>query len=441
MKTIRVTGFMLCILFAFILLPFSSSGETRMPNDPLVYVIPVEQTVERGLFKFLERGFEEAIQEGADHIVLDIHTPGGAVDSANDIAKLMGRTDIPITAYVNTDAISAGAYISLNADYIVMAPNARMGSAGIIDGAGNAADQKMQQYWLSSMQTAAELNDRDPKYAIAMASEYDLPEFGTGEFLTINASQALEIEYSEATVQNFDEVLAFIGLEDAHVTNMEVSFAEQIARFVTHPVVIPILLSIGSLGLVLELYSPGFGVPGIMGISALLLFFFGHTIAGFAGMEAILLFVVGVILILIEIFIAGFGLFGILGIISILAGMLMGGYSTAHMLISIVIAIVVTAVAAIILFRYFGDKGPWRKVVLQAATTAEEGYISNVTRNDLIGGIGEALTPLRPSGTAQIGEEFLDVVTEGRYIEQGTKVQVVKTSGSRIVVREKKSEI
>ena len=155
----------------------------------------------------------------------------------------------------------------LNADYIVMAPNARMGSAGIIDGAGNAADQKMQQYWLSSMQTAAELNDRDPKYAIAMASEYDLPEFGTGEFLTINASQALEIEYSEATVQNFDEVLAFIGLEDAHVTNMEVSFAEQIARFVTHPVVIPILLSIGSLGLVLELYSPGFGVPGIMAIT------------------------------------------------------------------------------------------------------------------------------------------------------------------------------
>ncbi|WP_413380130.1 NfeD family protein [Alkalihalobacillus sp. 1P02AB] len=442
-RYVRMTGSLLCILFAFVLLPLTSSGETRSPNDPVVYYIPVEQTVERGLLAFLERGFSEAIEEGADHIILDIHTPGGAVDAANDIAKLMGNTDIPITAYVNTDAISAGAYIALNADNIVMAPTGSMGSAGVIDGAGNAAEEKTQSYWLSRMQAAAELNDRDPLYALAMAdNRYDLPELGSGpgEFLTLNAQEAMDVEYAEAIVNNRSEILEFLELEGAHEIQMEVTVAEQIARIVTHPVVIPILLSIGSLGLVLELYSPGFGIPGIMGISALLLFFFGHMIAGFAGMESMLLFIVGVILILIEIFLVGFGLFGILGIIAILAGMLLGSYSTAWMLISIVIAIIVTGVASVILFRYFGDKGPWKKIVLNTATTSDAGYITNETRNDLIGVKGEAITPLRPSGTAVIGNEYLDVVTEGRYIGQGSNVIVVKAAGSRIVVREQKED-
>ncbi|WP_017728396.1 SDH family Clp fold serine proteinase, partial [Halalkalibacterium ligniniphilum] len=180
-RNARMLGFIACILIAFLLLPFQllAQGEMRTLDQSLVYYIPVEQEVERGLEAFLQRSITSAVEEGADHIVLEINTPGGRVDAANNMANIMRNTEIPITAYVTNDAISAGAYIALNADQIVMAPGATMGSAAVIDGAGNAADEKTQSYWLAEMSAAAELNDRDPKYALAMADRsIEIPELG-----------------------------------------------------------------------------------------------------------------------------------------------------------------------------------------------------------------------------------------------------------------------
>ena len=441
-KQKRILIFLSFIAWAIIIIPLQSNvyGEGR---TPLVYYIPVEQAVERGLEAFINRSINSAIEEGADHIVLEINTPGGAVNAAGNIASILRGTKIPITAYVTKEAISAGAYISLNADQIVMAPGTTMGSAAVIDSAGNAAEEKTQSYWLSEMRASAELNNRDPIYALAMAdAQVDLPEYGAekGRLLTLTASQALEVGYAEAIAVDRSELLSFLGLENAREQEMEVTFAEQLARFVTHPIVIPILLSIGSLGLVLELYSPGFGIPGIMGLSALLLFFFGHLFAGFAGLESIILFVVGIVLILIEIFIPGFGIFGVLGIGSIIGSMVLASYSTVNMLISILIAVVVTTIVSILVFKYFGYRGPMKKMVFTGATTTEEGYISNVTRAELIGQYGETITPLRPAGSAVFGHERLDVVSEGGYIEQGKKIKVVYTYGSRVVVREVKEQ-
>jgi membrane-bound serine protease (ClpP class) len=416
-----------------------AQGEFRTSDQPLVYYIPVEQEVERGLEAFLQRSLDSAVEEGADHIVLEINTPGGRVDAAGNMARALRETDIPITAYVIDQALSAGAYIALNADEIVMAPGSTMGSAAVIDSAGNAADEKAQSYWLAEMRNAAEHNGRDPKYALAMADRsIEIPELDISneELLTLTASQALEVNYAEAIVSNRAELLEHLQIDNAFEQEMEVSFAEKLARFVTNPLIIPILLSIGSLGLVLELYSPGFGVPGIMGISALLLFFFGHLIAGFAGYEAMILFIAGFLLILIEVFMPGFGIFGILGIAGMIGGMLLASFSTAWMLVSLGISAVVTTVVAIITFRYFGSRGPWKKMILTESTSSEKGYITNETRQELVGLIGQSLTPLRPSGSGLFGEERLDVVSEGGYIEQGRKIKVVSTSGSRIVVRE-----
>ncbi|GAE33392.1 NfeD family protein [Halalkalibacter akibai] len=429
-------------VLAFLLIPIQLLVHSERDTEgPIVYYIPVEQTVERGLEAFLTRSFSTAVEDGATHIVLEMDTPGGAVDAAGNIATLIQETDIPIITFVKSKAISAGAYIALNTSEIVMAPGATMGSAAVIDGAGNAAEEKTQSYWLSEMRSAAELNGRDPQYALAMAdNRIDLPELGApeGELLTLTAQQALQVEYAEAIASNRAELLNHLGLEDAVEKEMEVSFSEQIARFVTHPVVIPILLSIGSLGLVLELYSPGFGVPGIMGISALLLFFFGHMFAGFAGWESMILFVIGFILIMVEIFVPGFGIFGLLGIASVIGGMLLASFSTASMIIYIAIALVITTVVAIFIFKYFGNRGPMRKIIHTDSTSTEKGYISNVTRAELVGQIGETLTPLRPSGSVVFGHERLDVVSEGGYIGQGKRVEVIYTSGSRIVVREAK---
>lgn len=266
-------------LLACVLLPFQVLANQADSKNASIYVIPIEQTVERGLEAFLERSFSEAEENGADHIILNINTPGGAVDAAGHIANIINSTDIPVTAFINSEAISAGAYIALNADEIIMVPNGQIGSAGVIDGAGNAAEEKTQSLWISRMKTAASEHGpeggRNPDYAEAMANaEFDVEGFPSG-YLTLNAKQAYEVGYAEAIKDDLAGVLDYLGYdeEEVHVTEANVSIAEQIARFVTNPIVIPILLSIGSLGLIMELYSPGFGIPGTMGISALLLFF------------------------------------------------------------------------------------------------------------------------------------------------------------------------
>lgn len=436
-RLLRRLFFLSLILCAVVGLFLQPKVQSQTNNH--VYFIPVEQAVERGLEAFLRRALSTAVEEGANHIVLEIDTPGGLVDAATEIASLIRNTEVPITAYVVGKAWSAGAYIALNADQIVMAPGTSMGSAAVVDSAGNAAEDKMQSAWLATLEEAAKLNGRDPIFARAMADKtVDLPEYraGAGYLLTLTSGEAIEVGYAEATAVDRTELLAYLELGNATITDLEVSFAEKIARFVTHPVIIPILLSIGSLGLVLELYSPGFGIPGIMGISALFLFFFGHLVAGFAGFETIILFVGGILLIIIEIFFPGFGIFGILGIAAIIGSMVLASYSTVNILLSILIAVVITAIFSVFFFKYFGYKGPLKKMVLTYSTSSNEGYLSNVTREELVGKIGYAQTVLRPSGTAIFDDERLDVVSEGGFIGQGNKVKIVSTQGSRIVVRE-----
>lgn len=405
----------------------------------LVYIVPIEKEVERGLEAFLERSTTEAKEAGANHIIFEIDTPGGRVDSANKIGSLLQSLEIPTTAYIVNEALSAGSYIALNSDYIYMNPNATMGASGVITADGNAADKKAQSAWIAAMKSAAESKGRDPLYAMAMADpDIDLPEYGApkGEFLTLTPSEAVEVEYAEDIVQNRVELLHELNLSNATIVETETTFAEEVARFVTHPVVIPILLSIASLGLVLELYSPGFGLPGILGLISLLLFFYGHVIAGLAGMEAIILFVLGIVLIILEFFVPG-GILGLLGAAAIIGSLFIAGYDLAHMSLSVAIAFIVAIVAGIILFKWIGtERGILKKLILRDRTTSDLGYVSNVERKDLIGKKGITLTPLRPSGTILMADERLDVVSDGAFIEKDKQVQVIHVEGMKIVVRE-----
>jgi membrane-bound serine protease (ClpP class) len=402
-----------------------------------VTFIPVEHEVERGLEAFLERNIKNAEEDGTDHIVLEIYTPGGRVDAALHIAKIMRETDIPITAYIVKNAFSAGAYIALNADQIVMKPSTTIGSAAVIDGQGNTAGQKAESAWKAEMLAAAELNDRNPLYAEAMVDpDIEIPELHLKkeQLLTLTASEALKVGYAEKIAEDRQELLAFLNLEDAKIQDSEPTFADKIARFVTNPVVVPILLSLGSLGLVLELYTPGFGIAGSIGALSLLLFFYGHMIAGLAGWEAILLFVIGFVLIIMELFLPG-GIIGILGVIAMLTGLILAGGSLKGILIAIAIAIVVTIIGSYFFIRSFGYNGPLKRLVLFDSTSSEKGYLSHNERVDLNGRIGITYTPLRPSGSVKIDDEYFDVVSEGSFIGKGEKVKIVKVSGGRIVVR------
>ena len=414
-------------------------AENTTNEDEIVYVIPVENEVERGLEAFLVRSTDEAIEAGADHIIFEIDTPGGRVDSAGQIGKLLQEIDIPTTAFIENEALSAGSYIALNSNTIYMKPNATMGASGVITSDGNAADKKAQSAWVAAMKSAAEAQDRDPLYAIAMADEsIDLPEYGApkGEFLTLSSKDAVEVSYAEGIVQNRTALLAELDLQNATLKEMETSIAEEIARFVTSPIVIPILLSVASLGLIVELYTPGFGVAGTMGLVALVLFFYGHIIAGLAGMETVILLITGIIFIILEFFVPG-GILGIIGVCAIVVSLFMSGYDLTHMGLSILVAIIVGIMAFVILYRRAdAEKGIFRKIILQDRTMTEEGYISTNVRGDLIGREGLSLTTLRPSGIAEVDGERVDVVTEGAYIEEGKKIKVIAVEGMRIIVRE-----
>lgn len=413
--------------------------EVEQGEGNLVYVIPVKKEVERGLESFLIRSTTEAMEAGANHIIFEIDTPGGVVDAAGDIATLIQSLQMPTTSYVVNKALSAGSYIALHTDNIYMTPHATMGASGIITGDGNAADKKAQSAWYAAMKAAADSSGRDPQFAMAMADpDIDLPEYGApkGKFLTLDPSLALEVGYAEGIVQNRVELLHELGLDNATIVETKPTAAEEVARFLTSPIVIPILLSVASLGLIVELYSPGFGVAGTMGLVALVLFFYGHIIAGLAGMEAVILLLLGIVLIITEFFVTG-GILGLLGVGSVIGSLFLAGYDLGHMSLSIAIAFVVAIVVAVVLFKSIGmEKGFFRHIILRDRTSTELGYVSTVNRLELIGLEGVTVTQLRPAGTALLDQERIDVVSEGDFVESGKQVKVVKVEGMRVVVRE-----
>ncbi|MER2089654.1 MAG: nodulation protein NfeD [Sporosarcina sp.] len=404
-----------------------------------VYKVPIEDVVEKGLYAFLQRSFSEAEKAGAKAIILEIDTPGGFTDAAGKIAKLIDETDLKVIAYINDNALSAGAYLALHADEIYMSPNGLIGAAQVIDSSGNAADVKAHSAWVASMRNAAKSSKRNPLYAEAMANpKIDLSDYraGVGDLLTLTADEAKKVEYSEGTVTSLKELLKETGLENTEIISTNETFSESIARFITHPVVVPILLSIAGLGFVLELYSPGFGVAGTMAASSLVLFFYGHLIAGFAGYETIILFLLGAVLVVAEIFLPH-GIAGVIGSLAIIGSIIMAGGNPMYMAISVLIAVAIAITGMVIIMKFFGKKlHLLNKVVLMDTTDTQSGYVSNVNRVELLGRVAKTSTALRPSGAIELDGERIDVVSEGSYIAKGISVIIVKVEGSRIVVRE-----
>lgn len=432
-KIIKILG-----LLVMMLALFSPTMSTEAKNTT-VYKVPVTKEVEKGMYAFLKRSIEEAEEANADLILLDMHTPGGFVDAAGSIAKLIDTTDIRIITYINDDALSAGAFLALYADEIYMSPRGRIGAAQVITSDGNAADTKADSAWLSAMENAAESSGKNPEYARAMADPtVDLSKYGAkeGKLLTLTASQAKEVGYSAGTFDSVESLLEELGFSDAKIVTTKETLSESIARFVTNPIVVPILLSVAGLGLVVELYSPGFGIAGSMSITSLLLFFYGHLIAGLAGYETLILFIIGVVLLIVEIFVAG-GIAGFIGLAAVIGSIILAGANPLFMSLSVLTAIAIATIGAVILIKFFGKKlHLLNRLVLMDATDTESGYVSNVSRLELVGQEGLTLTVLRPSGTVELADERIDVVSEGGYIDQGKHVKIIKVEGSRIVVRE-----
>ncbi|MFD0958634.1 NfeD family protein [Paenibacillus chungangensis] len=424
---------------------FAQAAEGGDDAGPAVFVIPVKHTVERGMYAFLKRAFKEAEESRATHVILVVNTLGGQVDSASNIGELIRTSGIPTTAYVEGKAVSAGTYIALNADHIVMQPGSTIGAAAVVNGSTGEMIQnpKVVSFWVSQMTEAAKMNDRDPAIAAAMvdvqATVALKDQIGrdkqAGEILSLSHSEAIQVGYSDYTASSVREVADWLGLSQRTLIEVQPTIAEEVARFLVHPIVSTVLLIIGIAGIAIELLVPGFGVPGIMGVLAMGLFFFGSYVSGFAGMESVVLFVLGIVLLFVEIFIPSFGILGLLGSTSLVAGVIIAAPDPRSGILSLAIAFVAALVIVVLFARTHRGRGVWNKFILRDKLTTEEGYLSAASKELLIGQEGIAVTPLRPAGTALLADQRIDVITSGQFIEANTPVQVVKVEGTWVVVK------
>jgi membrane-bound serine protease (ClpP class) len=421
------------------------SASIAPAQAPLVYRLRVSGVVENGLAPYLARGLREAAAAGAAAVYLDIDTPGGRIDAAERIVDAVTSSAVPVYAYVNPRAYSAGALIALSAKRIYMRPGAVIGAATPVDGEGTKASEKMVSAMRGEFRALAEAQGLDPRVAEAMVDErVTVPGVNeSGRLLTLSTSEAVRIGYARAVAGGEPELLRDIGLPGARVVTLAPNWAELVVRFLTNPLVSPLLLSLGVLGLVFEIKTGAFGLGGLVSLASLGLFFGSSFLVGLAGWEEVILLGVGLLALAIEVFVLpGFGAAGLLGALAVAAAVVLamvgGSPSTADVTQALIVlgaSLAITTAVAYAWIRHLPNSGRFAGLILRGGSHQADGYIAAAPRHDLVGQDGIAMTDLRPAGTAQIGQERVDVVTEGEYVPQGRTVRVVRSEGYRHVVR------
>ena len=418
-------------------------------------VIPIHGTIDLGLPHYIKRSINEHPE--AEVIILEVDTLGGRVDAAIKIRDILLSENRPIIAYIYRRAISAGALISYAADYIVFSPGSTMGAATPIQmdqGQAKAVGEKMVSYFRSEMRATAEANGRDGELAESMVdADKEVPEVSVkGKLLTLTNEMAVRFGVANAVIDSPKELFATLGLEQAKSVRAEESWSESIARAVTDPTLSGLLMSIGMLGIMVELYTPGVGFAGILGFLSLLLFFLGHKIAGLAGSEELLTIILGIAFLAAEIFvIPGFGIAGILGLVLLAMGLVTSMGELPEGILwdyghfqdpfrVFLYALAITILLAIVIAKYLPRShfGSW--LVLD-----EDLGKNNIKQEELtdgsaleqfveVGDQGIATTPLRLSGKARFNNQIIDVISQVDYLEKGQVLEVIDVRGSRIVV-------
>lgn len=430
-----------------IVLLFLLSAASFFPQGK-VYVALIQDEIDLGLAPYIRRVVSEAEKNYADAIIFKINTFGGRVDAATQIKDAIISTDILTIAFINNRAISAGSLIALSCNKIVMVPGGSIGATTVVDQSGQKVGEKYQSYMRSEMRSTAERNGRRTDIAEGMVDERVVIKglVDSTQLVTLTSEEAYKYEIADTLLKNMDELLAAFHLEDARIISVDQNWAEGVVRFLNNPIISSILIMIGFFGLLAEIKSPGWGLPGTAGLIALALFFGSSYILQLASIIEILLFLIGVGLILVEVFvIPGFGIAGISGIVLVIASLflsLIGGDPfldfdmVSRAIIQLSLALLAALILIFILARFIPKTSIFQKFVLAEAEKTDRGFSSHSTSTDLIGAEGIALTTLRPSGTAEINGKRVDVVTESEYVEKGKKLKVIAVEGIRIVVKE-----
>lgn len=421
-------------------------------SDGPVFLVPVDGMIDNGLATYIERATADAEEAGASLIIYHVDTFGGLVAAADIIRKTILDASIPNIAFIDKNAASAGALISYAADRIIMAPGSSIGAATVVEGGtGAKAPEKNQSYMRGLMRATAEANGRNPQIAEAMVDD-SLAVPGVveaGKLLTLSSKEALSLEVADAIVENIDGITEIYGLSDARRVDHQASGVEQVLRFLGSPVLQSILMLMMMGGLYFELQSPGVGFAGMMAFIGASLFFAPHYMMGLVQSWEIVLFGIGVVLLLVEIFvIPGFGVAGLAGLLLVIGSLLASlvgnvhlSFPAFHQLTSALSTMAVTMVLLVLLVfslaRYLPTSGRFNRLVLAPELSSAEGYTAAITDHEILGMVGRAVTPLRPAGTVQLegNQRRVDVVTSGEFVELGSTVRVVDVRGSRVEVQ------
>lgn len=440
-------------LFTFFGLLFTIAALGQESEKALVLHLKINDVIDPRTNRYTELGLEKAKELDADYVILELDTYGGALNDADDIRTRILNFDRPIYTFINKDAASAGALISIACDSIYMAPGSSIGAATVVTQDGAAAPDKYQSYMRSIMRSTAEAKGRDPRMAEAMVDEdIDLDSIATeGKILTLSTSEAIQYGFCEAEVNNIEDILKRSGIEDYEIEEFKLGTTEKIISLFLNPFVSGILILIIIGGIYFELQTPGVGFPILASLIAIILYFVPNYLNGLAENWEILLFVVGIILIALEVFvIPGFGVAGVLGLVCTIGSLVLVMLNNDMFDFSFVggeqifisFATVIAGLFGALIMMFFGgarllNSNVFKRVALQDVQDTDKGYTSTFYKEkSMIGLKGKAYTRLRPSGKIEVDGVIYDAFTRGNFIDEGVDVEIISDEGTSLKVKE-----
>lgn len=397
-----------------------------------VYIVPIKGEINHATYNFLNHTMDKIIRENPKAIIFEIDTYGGQIVEAEKIKNLIISSPVPTISYVNNKAESAGVLVTIAAEKVVVSNTATIGSAETIPNT-----EKILSMWRSMLRDTAQYRNRNPEIIEAMADK-DVEIEGLvprGKLLNMTSSEAVKYGIADLAADNYETILSTFKLGDANINIVEESLQVKLAKYISNPYVSSFLLTIGFVGLVIEILTPGFGIGGTISIIGFGLYFGGNILAGNSHWTSLVLFVTGLILLVIETMVPGFGLPGVSGIILVIIGVVLAMDSYKIAMLSLSIAIVITTIVTLVLIKMGYRSKLLNKIVLETSHKDEKGYISVDSPLEYLNKEGKTLTELRPAGFIEIDGVKLDALSEGGYIAKDLPIKVVRVEGSKLFVR------
>ena len=438
--------FKVFILFIFPLFNINAENEEKK-----ILLGKIDDNIDPRTNRYTKLLLEEASKSEYDIVVIEMDTYGGAVNDADDIRTRILDFNKPIYVWINKDAASAGALISIACDSIYMSSGASIGAATVVTGDGAQAPDKYQSYMRSIMRSTAEAKGRDPKIAEAMVDEDITVDSVSmeGKVITFSTNEAIKYGFCDAELNSVDEILVRQGIENYDITEFELGSAEGIISFFLNPIVSSILILLILGGLYFELQTPGIGFPIMASVTALILYLVPYYLNGVAENWEIVLFFVGIILIAIEVFIIpGFGVFGVFGLFTSIGSLILimlnndffdFTFVLSKDLVSSSLSVLISVLSFLLLVLFGGvkitDTKAFKKIALEETQESSKGFISKKYSDELIGVKGKSFSVLRPSGKVIINEKIYDASTNGEFIEKNKNVEVISNEGSSLKVK------